>query len=54
MDEKPTFNIAIIYEDSAAGRRAKHFYDKVNWLPFSGGISAFAVILPKPHPCRLT
>jgi hypothetical protein len=29
MDEKPTFNVAIIYEDSAAGRRAKHFYDKV-------------------------
>ena len=29
MDEKPTFNVAIIYEDNAAGRRAKHFYDKV-------------------------
>ena len=29
MDERPTFNVAIIYEDSAAGRRAKHFYDKV-------------------------
>jgi hypothetical protein len=29
MDEKPTFNVAIIYEDSATGRRAKHFYDKV-------------------------
>jgi hypothetical protein len=29
MDEKPTFNVGIIYEDRAAGRRAKHFYDKL-------------------------
>ena len=25
----PIFNVVIIYEDSAAGKRAKHFYDSV-------------------------
>jgi len=29
LDEKPKFNVAIIYEDGAAGKRAKHFYDRV-------------------------
>ena len=29
LDGRPKFKVAIIYEDSAAGRRAKHFYDKV-------------------------
>src|SRR6202795_3149801 len=28
-DDRPKFNVAIIYEDSAAGKRAKHFYDRV-------------------------
>ena len=28
-DDRPTFNVAIIYEDGAAGKRAKHFYDRV-------------------------
>ena len=28
-DDGPKFNVAIIYEDSAAGKRAKHFYDRV-------------------------
>jgi hypothetical protein len=26
--DRPTFHVVIIYEDSKAGRRAKHFYDK--------------------------
>ena len=29
VDDKPKFNVAIIYEDGAAGKRAKHFYDRV-------------------------
>jgi len=29
LDDRPKFNVAIIYEDSAAGKRAKHFYDQV-------------------------
>ena len=29
LDARPKFNVAIIYEDSAAGKRAKHFYDRV-------------------------
>jgi hypothetical protein len=29
LDERPKFKAAIIYEDSAAGKRAKHFYDRV-------------------------
>ncbi len=28
-DDRPKFNVVIIYEDSAAGTRAKHFYDRV-------------------------
>ena len=28
-DDSPKFNVAIIYEDSAAGKRAKHFCDRV-------------------------
>ena len=28
-DDGPKFNVAIIYEDSAAGKRAKHFYDRL-------------------------
>ena len=27
--DRPTFYVVIIYEDSRAGRRAKHFYDRV-------------------------
>jgi len=27
--DRPKFNVVIIYEDSAAGTRAKHFYDRV-------------------------
>ena len=29
LDDRPKFNVAIIYEDNAAGKRAKHFYDRV-------------------------
>ncbi len=29
MDDRPKFNVAIIYEDGAAGKRTKHFYDRV-------------------------
>ena len=29
LDDRPKFKVAIIYEDSAAGKRAKHFYDRV-------------------------
>jgi hypothetical protein len=29
LDDRPKFNVAIIYEDSLAGKRAKHFYDRV-------------------------
>jgi hypothetical protein len=29
VDGRSKFNIAIIYEDGAAGKRAKHFYDRV-------------------------
>ena len=29
VDERSKFNVAIIYEDSAAGKRAKHFYDRM-------------------------
>ena len=28
-DDRPKFNAVIICEDSAAGKRAKHFYDRV-------------------------
>ena len=31
LDDRPKFGVVIIYEDGAAGRRAKHFYDKVIW-----------------------
>jgi hypothetical protein len=27
--DRPTFHVVIIYEDSTAGTRAKHFYDRV-------------------------
>ncbi|HEV3209046.1 MAG TPA: hypothetical protein VGY91_02185 [Chthoniobacterales bacterium] len=27
--DRPNFNVVIIYQDSAAGKRAKHFYDQV-------------------------
>ena len=27
--DRPKFNVVIIYQDSAAGKRAKHFYDRV-------------------------
>ena len=29
LDDRPQFNVVIIHEDSAAGRRAKRFYDRV-------------------------
>ena len=29
VDDRPKFKVAIIYEDGAAGKRAKHFYDRV-------------------------
>ena len=29
VDDRSKFNVAIIYEDEAAGKRAKHFYDRV-------------------------
>src|SRR6201981_1405335 len=29
LDDRPKFNVVIIYEDGAAGKRAKHFYDRV-------------------------
>ena len=29
LEGRPKFKVAIIYEDSAAGKRAKHFYDRV-------------------------
>ena len=29
MDGRPKFYVAIIYEDSTAGKRAKHFYDRM-------------------------
>jgi hypothetical protein len=29
LDDRPKFNVVIIYEDSLAGKRAKHFYDRV-------------------------
>src|SRR3984893_17008036 len=29
VDDRSKFNVAIIYEDGAAGKRAKHFYDRV-------------------------
>ena len=29
LADRPKFNVVIIYEDSAAGTRAKHFYDRV-------------------------
>src|SRR5260370_18626023 len=29
LDDRPKFNVAIVYEDSGAGKRAKHFYDRV-------------------------
>ena len=29
VDDRAKFNVAIIYEDGAAGKRAKHFYDRV-------------------------
>src|SRR5271165_1142229 len=28
--DRPIFNVVIFYEDSAAGKRAKHFYNSVN------------------------
>ena len=29
LNDRPQFNVTIIYEDGAAGKRAKHFYDRV-------------------------
>jgi len=29
LDDTATFDVAIIYEDIAAGKRARHFYDRV-------------------------
>jgi hypothetical protein len=29
LDDRPKFNVVIIYEDIAAGKLAKHFYDRV-------------------------
>jgi hypothetical protein len=29
LNDRPKFNVVIIYEDIAAGKRAKHFYDRV-------------------------
>ena len=29
LDDRPKFNVVIIYEDIAAGKQAKHFYDRV-------------------------
>ena len=29
LDERPKFNVVIIYEDGRAGTRAKYFYDKM-------------------------
>jgi len=29
VDDRSKFNLAIIYEDGAAGKRAKHFYDRM-------------------------
>jgi hypothetical protein len=29
LDDRPKFKVAIIYDDRAAGKRAKHFYDRV-------------------------
>src|SRR6201997_3299596 len=29
LDGQPKFNVVILYEESAAGKRAKHFYDRV-------------------------
>jgi hypothetical protein len=29
LNDRPKFNVVIIYEDIAAGQRAKHFYDRV-------------------------
>jgi hypothetical protein len=29
LDGRPKFNVVIIYQDSAAGKRAKHFFDRV-------------------------
>jgi hypothetical protein len=29
VDDRQKFSVAIIYEDGAAGKRAKHFYDRV-------------------------
>src|SRR4029077_7155950 len=29
LDDKSKFNVVVMYEDGPAGRRAKHFYDKL-------------------------
>jgi hypothetical protein len=29
LDDRPKFNVVIIYEHIAAGKRAKHFYDRI-------------------------
>jgi hypothetical protein len=29
LDDKSKFKVVVIYEDGPAGRRAKHFYDKL-------------------------
>jgi hypothetical protein len=29
LDDRPKFNVVVIFEDSVAGKRAKHFYDRV-------------------------
>jgi hypothetical protein len=29
LSDRPKFSVVVIYEDCAAGRRAKHFYDKL-------------------------
>jgi hypothetical protein len=66
LDGRPTFKVAIIYEDSAAGKREKHFYDRVipelvDECDFSVELWNFLVlavpemeIRPRKPPCRPT
>jgi hypothetical protein len=53
VGDTPTFHVVVIYDDSASGRRAKHFYDRAiqelaDECDFSFELWSFEVLaLPK-------
>ena len=51
VDDRPKFNVAIIYEDEAAGKWAKHFYDRV--IRLSDRFSTIWSLCPEADKIRI-